>query len=168
MILFWCHENPLCSYFFNCHTATRNAFFLINVQRCAVGEGYAVGSIQRLQVYTIEADARAGGYYGSQQFAMLSGIEARLLQLVPSFLFAHVAYLPDKVIVGLSIKPRFQYIANAKSLAVASQQSPCALHHSPEQHKRFQIILYFHFLFVFLPTDYTDFTDFFIPSLFLK
>ncbi len=51
-----------------------------------------------------------------------------------------------QIIVGLRIEPYLQYIADTKSLAVPCKQAPCALQHTPEQHKAFFIILYFHFL----------------------
>ncbi len=74
------------------------SFFLVYVNWCTVWEGYAVSSIQGLQVYAIVADARVGGYYGAYQFAMLSGIETGARKLVPPLLFTHMANLPYKVI----------------------------------------------------------------------
>ena len=70
-------------------------------------ESLAVGAVERLQVDFVIADACAHGYDGAQQFAMLAGIESRRRQLVPAFLIALMAYLPNKFIVSLWAEPRF-------------------------------------------------------------
>ena len=103
------------------------SFLLVNVQRGALGEGYAVGAVEGLQVYLVIADASAYGNDGSQQFAMLTGIETRLLQLVPALLVALVAHLPYHVIIGRGTEPCFQHVAYAVALALTAQQAPCAL-----------------------------------------
>ena len=99
-----------------------SAFLLVNVQRGAVGEGYAVGAVEGLQVHLVIADASAYGNDGSQQFAMLTGIETRLLQLVPALQVALVAHL-----IGRGTEPCFQHVAYAVALALTAQQAPCAL-----------------------------------------
>ena len=81
------------------------SFLLVNVQRGAVGEGYAVGAVEGLQVYLVVADARAYSYDSTQEFTMLARIETGQRQLVPAFQLAQVAHLPDKIICGLTAKP---------------------------------------------------------------
>ena len=92
-----------------------------------MGESLAVGAVEGFQIYLVEADACAYGHDGTQQFAMLTGIETRLWQLVPTFLLAQVAYVPGKIIIGLWTEPQLQYVTYAVALALHAKQAPCAL-----------------------------------------
>ena len=58
---------------------------------------------------------------------MLARIETGQRQLIPTFLFAQVADLPDKVIVGLSAEPHFQHVADTEPLALPPEELPRAL-----------------------------------------
>ena len=58
----------------------------------------AVGLVEGFQVYFAHADAQPYGYDGSQEFTVLARIETGQRQLVPAFLLAQAAHLPDKVI----------------------------------------------------------------------
>ena len=92
-----------------------------------MGEGLAVGTVEGPQIYFVEADACAHGHDGAQQFAMLAGIELDTGQLVPAFLLALVAHVPDKIVVGCGAKPSLQYVADAVALILPPQQVPGAL-----------------------------------------
>ena len=77
----------------------------VHVQWCAFGVGDGVGGVEGAQVNLVKTDARAYGYDGAQQFAMGARVEARRRELVPTGLTAKVAYLPDKLGGGLTLKP---------------------------------------------------------------
>jgi hypothetical protein len=52
-----------------------------------------------------------------------------------------MAYLPNEVIGGFIAEPHLQHVADAEALILSSEEAPCALQLSPEQHKAFLIIL---------------------------
>ena len=87
----------------------------------------AVGAVEGFQIDSPIADARLHGYDSSQEFAVLTRIERGRWQFVPTFLFAQVANLPNKVIVGFSREPRLQHVADAEPLALTSEEAPRAL-----------------------------------------
>ena len=106
-------------------------------------KGYAIGTIQGLQIDAPEADAGAYGHDGTQQLAMLARIETGQRQLVPALLLAQATYFPDKVIVGFDWEPRFQHVADAEATVLTSEEAPCALQSAPELHKAILIIFDF-------------------------
>ena len=106
-------------------------------------ECFAVGAVEGPQIYFVEADACAYGHDSAQQFAMRAGIETRLWQLVPTFLLAQVAYLPNHIIGSLATEPRLQYVSDAETLTLTSEEAPCALQPKPELHKAFLVVFDF-------------------------
>ena len=116
-------------------------FLLIYVNRCTVRECYAVGRVEGFQIDFPKADARFYGYDSTQEFAVIAGVKTGQRQLVPAFLLAQMAHLPDKIIGGLNTEPRLQHVADAEALILTSEEAPCALQPLPEQHKAFLGIL---------------------------
>ena len=106
-------------------------------------KGYAIGTIQGLQIDAPEADAGAYGHDGTQQLAVLARIETGQRQLVPTFLLAQVAYLPNHIIGSLATEPRLQYVSDAETLTLTSEEAPCALQPKPELHKAFLVVFDF-------------------------
>ena len=92
-----------------------------------MGECLAVGGIENFQIYFPKADACTYSYNSAQQFAVPARIETGQRQLVPTFLLAQVAYLPNKVIGSLTTEPQLQYVTYAIALALHAKQAPCAL-----------------------------------------
>ena len=72
---------------------------------------------------------------------MLARIERGQGQLVPTFLLAQVAYLPDEVVCGFCWKPRLQYVADTEAAVLTSEEAPRALQLAPEQHEAFLGVL---------------------------
>ena len=106
-------------------------------------KGYAIGTVERLQIDAPEADAGAYGHDGTQQLAMLARIETGQRQLVPALLLAQMAHVPYHIIVGRSTEPCLQHVTYAEALALPAQQAPCALQLAPELHKAILIIFDF-------------------------
>lgn len=118
------------NYFFNCNTVTIEtllSLFLIHIQGCTLWISDAVGSVECPKVNTIIADAQLDTDDSPQQLSMLARVERRQREFVPTRLLAPVAYLPDKVIVGLKAKPRFQQSADAETAVLPLQEVPCVL-----------------------------------------
>ena len=72
---------------------------------------------------------------------MLTWVERRWWKLIPTSLFAQVAYFPDKVIVGFTSEPRLQHSTDAEPLTLPCEEPPRALQLKPELHKAFLGIL---------------------------
>ena len=73
-------------------------------------ESDGVSHIQVEELHLAHADAKPYGDYRPEQFTVLSRIERRARQLIPSiqWLFevgSHIAYLPYKIIGSLDAKP---------------------------------------------------------------
>ena len=66
---------------------------------------------------------------------MLTGVETGQRQLVPTFLLAQVAHLPDTIIIGFIAEPRLHDIADAEALILTSEEAPRALQLAPELHE---------------------------------
>ena len=100
----------------------------INIYRRAVGKRYAVGFVEGFEVHLlVVADAQTDGDNSPQELTVLARKERRRRQFVPTFLIAQVAHLSDQVVVGLVAKPRFQHVADAKTLALPLKEAPRAL-----------------------------------------
>ena len=108
-----------------------------------MGECLAVGGIENFQIYFPKADASTYSYNSAQQFAVLARIETGQRQLVPTFLLAQVAYLPNHIIGSLTTEPRLQYVSDAETLTLTSEEAPCALQPKPELHKAFLVVFDF-------------------------
>lgn len=108
-----------------------------------MGECLAVGGIENFQIYFPKADACTYSYNSAQQFAVPARIETGQRQLVPTFLLAQVAYLPNKVIGSLTTEPQLQYASYAETLTLTSEEAPCALQPKPELHKAFLVVFDF-------------------------
>ncbi len=63
--------------------------------------------------------------------------------LVPTFLLAQVAYLPNKVIGSLTTEPQLQYASDAETFILTSEEAPCALQPKPELHKAILVVFDF-------------------------
>ena len=92
----------------------------------------AVGGIEVPEAHVAGADVEVGGYDGSEQFAVRSGIALGWRELVPTveLLVIHdgsVADFPDEVVVGCVPEPCFKDVADAEALAEVSAEEPCAL-----------------------------------------
>ena len=108
-----------------------------------MGECLAVGGIENFQIYFPKADACTYSYNSAQQFAVLARIETGQRQLVPTFLLAQVAYLPNHIIGSLTTEPRLQYASYAETLTLTSEVAPCALQPKPELHKAILVVFDF-------------------------
>ena len=123
---------------------------LIHINRCTLWESYAVGTVESLQLHLfVVVYACPDGYYGAQQFAVLSRIEARQRQFVPALLGliiygCQTTDVPDEVIGGFSTEPRLQHIAYAEPLVLTSEEAPRALQPLPELHEAFLGVLNFY------------------------
>ena len=116
-----------------------------HIHRCTLRESDAISLVEGTQVHLfIIADAQPYGHDSSQQFPMLARIETGQRQLVPTFLLAQVAYLPDKVVGRFVAEPRLQRVADTIPLILSSEEAPRALQHPPELHETYLIILYFY------------------------
>ena len=123
-----------------------------------MGESLAVGGIENFQIYFPKADACTYSYNSAQQFAVPARIETGQRQLVPTFLLAQVAYLPNHIIGSLTTEPRLQYVSDAETLTLTSEEAPCALQPKPELHKAILVVFDFdHFDF-----DHFDHYDTFL------
>ena len=100
---------------------------LIFINRCTVREDDAVSRVEGFQIDSPIADARTYGYDSTQEFTVLARIETGQRQLVPAFLLAQVADLPDKVVICFGWEPRLQDVTDAETLILTSEEAPCAL-----------------------------------------
>ena len=107
----------------------------VHIQRRTLRKRDAVGGVEGLQVNLVVADALPDRHHSPQEFTMLAGIERRQRKLVPPFLLAPAAHLPDKVFGCLTAEPRLQHVPDAEPLALTSEEVPRALQTKPEPHK---------------------------------
>ena len=125
---------------------------LINIYRCTLREGDAVGAVESLEAHLTHADAQFYRYESPQDFAVLARIERRWRQLVPSAdgivlverERSQPAHLPDQVVGGLQSEPRLQHVPDAEALTLTSEEAPRALQPLPELHKAFLGIIDVH------------------------
>ena len=126
-----------------------NPLFLVDINRCTVRKGDAIGRVEGFQVYLVIADAQPYRHDGSYEFAVLARIERGHRQFVPTFLRfpvygSQVAHLPDNIVGGFVAEPRLQHVADAEPLILTSEEAPRALQPAPEHHEAFLIVFYVH------------------------
>ena len=109
--------------------------FFIHIDRCTVGKGNAVGSIEGLQVNPAVTKSQPDFHKRLQQQTVPERRQRRWRQLVHPCLFAPAAYLPYKVISSLWSEPRLQHATDTESLILTSEEAPRALQLSPKLHE---------------------------------
>ena len=102
-------------------------FLFVHIERSAAGEGDGVSRVEGFQIHLVITYARFHRHNGAEQFTGFAGREQGRGQLVPAFLTAEMAHLPDEVVVGSETEPRAEHVTDAVALVLPLEEPPRAL-----------------------------------------